>query len=189
MNKDTALALRTPLTDEVLAELKIGDKVKLSGVVYTARDAAHRRLAELLNKNQIAQLPFDPQGQVIYYVGPTPAKPGQIIGSAGPTTSFRMDAYTPQLLAAGLKATIGKGARSPEVLAAMKKYRAVYLVAVGGAGALLSQCIKKAEVIAYDDLGPEAIRKLEVVDLPLTVANDIQGNDLYQEGIKKYAIA
>ncbi|MEK7449945.1 MAG: Fe-S-containing hydro-lyase [Planctomycetota bacterium] len=186
------VSLSAPLTDETLAGLKIGAKVKLSGVIYTARDAAHQRLVEEINQaeknNRPAQIPFDLKGQIIYYVGPTPAKPGEVIGSAGPTTSCRMDVYTPTLLAAGLKATIGKGSRSKVVIEAMKKYRAVYFVAVGGAGVLLARCIKKAEVIAYPDLGPEAIRRLEVFDFPLTVANDIYGNDLFQEGVKKYAL-
>ncbi len=181
----------TPLTDKTLSQLKIGDKVSLSGVIYTARDAAHKCLVDEINKARAEkrkpQLPFDLAGQVIYYVGPAPPKPGQVIGSAGPTTSYRMDAYTPILLEHGLKASIGKGMRSKEVIEAMVKHKAVYFAATGGAGALLAQRIKSAQVIAYEDLGPEAIRKLEVEDFPLTVVNDIYGKDLYQEGVKQYA--
>jgi fumarate hydratase subunit beta len=178
------IKLTTPLTDADVENLRIGDRVLLNGVLLTGRDSAHKRLIELLKEGK--ELPVDLKGQVIYYVGPAPAKPGQIIGSAGPTTSYRMDAYTPQLLALGLKGMIGKGSRSPEVIAAMKKFKAVYFGATGGAGALLSRCIKKAEVILYPDLGPEAIMRLEVEDFPVTVVNDIRGNDLYQEGASRY---
>ena len=179
--------MKTPLKDSDIERLKIGDKVLLSGVVYTGRDAAHKRLAELLEKGE--DLPFRIQGQAIYYVGPAPAKPGKVIGSCGPTTSYRMDLYTPGLIAKGLKAMIGKGPRSPEVIEALKKYKAVYFVAVGGAGTLIARCVKKAEVVAYEDLGPEAIRRLEIEGLPLIVANDCYGQDLFKEGIKKYRLA
>lgn len=159
----------------------------LSGVIFTARDAAHARLAELLEKGE--ELPIDLRGQVIYYVGPSPAKPGQVIGSAGPTTSYRMDMYTPRLLEeAGLKGMIGKGVRSKEVKDSIIRCKAVYFAAVGGAAALIARRIKKAEVVAYDDLGPEAIHRLVVEDFPLFVVNDCHGGDLYQEGINKYAI-
>ena len=176
--------IHTPLTDEMVERLKIGDKVFINGIIYTGRDAAHKRLVELVNKG--APFPFDISGQIIYYVGPTPPKPGQPIGSAGPTTSYRMDPYAPILIARGLKGMIGKGSRGREVIEAMKKYKAVYFAATGGAGALLSKRIKKSEVVAYEDLGPEAIRRLEVEDFPVIVANDIYGNDLYIEGAKRY---
>jgi fumarate hydratase subunit beta len=179
------IRLTTPLTTEDVEKLHIGDKVLLSGVVFTGRDAAHKRLLELLTEGK--ELPIDVKGQVIYYVGPTPAKPGKPIGSAGPTTSYRMDLYSPRLIELGLKGMIGKGNRSQGVIDAMKRYKAVYFGATGGAGALLAKRIRKAEIIAYPDLGPEAIRKLEVEDFPVTVINDTKGNDLYQEGIKRYA--
>ena len=156
----------------------------LSGVIYTARDAAHQRLVQALEREE--SLPFDLGGQTIYYMGPTPARPGQVIGSAGPTTSARMDVYTPQLLAAGVKAMIGKGSRAMAVREAIQKHKAVYLAAVGGIGALLAQCIKEAEVIAYEDLGAEAIMRLKVVDFPAIVANDIYGKDLFAQGKAKY---
>jgi fumarate hydratase subunit beta len=175
----------TPLTDEVVASLHTGDKVLITGVIYTARDAAHKRLIELIKKGE--ELPFDIQGQIIYYVGPTPPKPGKPIGSAGPTTSGRMDTYAPYQIERGLKGMIGKGQRSQAVRDAMKKYKAVYLGATGGAGALLSKHIKKSEVIAFADLGPEAIRRLEVEDFPVRVIDDIYGGDLYEEGVKRYA--
>jgi len=177
--------LKTPLADEDVEGLKIGDKVLLSGVIYTARDAAHKRLVELLEQGK--ELPFDIRGAVIYYVGPTPPKPGKVIGSAGPTTSYRMDPYAPKLIKAGLKGMIGKGPRSESVKEAMNQYKAVYFTAIGGAGALISKCIKSAEVIAYEDLGAEAIRRLEVEDFPCIVSNDIYGGDLYEEGQKQYA--
>ena len=177
-------AITTPLTESDVARLRIGDRVLLSGVIYTGRDAAHKRLFELLQAGK--PLPVDLRGQVIYYVGPTPAKPGRVIGSAGPTTASRMDAYTPLLIEHGLKGMIGKGRRSPEVIEAMKKHKAVYFGATGGAAALLARCVKKAEIIAYDDLGPEAIHCLEVEDFPLIVINDTLGGDLYEQGIKKY---
>jgi fumarate hydratase subunit beta len=173
-----------PLTEETIRSLKAGDNVLLSGVLYVARDAAHRRMVEALDKGE--PLPFGIKDQTLYYMGPSPAPPGRVIGSAGPTTSARMDAYPPRLLAAGLKGMIGKGVRSPEVKEALKKYQAVYLAAVGGAGALISKTIIKSEVVAYPDLGPEAVLKLEVKDFPATVVNDIYGGDLYIEGKDKY---
>jgi len=173
-----------PLTDEILKDLKAGDNILLTGVIYVARDAAHKRMVEALDQGK--PLPFDIRGQTIYFMGPTPAKPGQPIGAAGPTTSGRMDIYSPRLIAEGLKGMIGKGMRSQAVKDAMKKYKAVYLAAIGGAGALISKSIKKAEVIAYEELGAETIRRLEVADLPVTVINDIYGGDLYQEGKAKY---
>jgi fumarate hydratase subunit beta len=176
--------LKTPLTDQDVEKLKIGDRVLLNGVIYTGRDAAHKRLHDLLQSGK--DLPFDIRGQIIYYVGPTPAKPGRVLGSAGPTTSYRMDAFAPALIEKGLKGMIGKGMRSDQVKEAMKRHKAVYFAATGGAGALLAKRVKKAEVVAYDDLGPEAIRRLEVEDLPVIVVNDVQGNDLYVEGAKKY---
>jgi fumarate hydratase subunit beta len=176
--------LKTPLSDEDVERLKIGDRVLITGVVYTGRDAAHKRLFDLLQEGK--DLPFEIKGQIIYYVGPTPAKPGQVFGSAGPTTSYRMDAYSPSLIGRGLKGMIGKGMRSDAVKEAMRKHKAVYLAATGGAGALLGKRVKKAEVVAYEDLGPEAIRRLEVEDLPAIVINDVHGNDLYIEGEKKY---
>ena len=180
-----AIRLKTPLTDADVEKLKIGDTVLLNGVIYTGRDAAHKRLIELVQAGK--PLPIDIKGQVIYYVGPAPAKPGRPIGSAGPTTSGRMDAYSPKLMELGLKGMIGKGMRKKEVIEAMKKYKAVYFAATGGAGALLAKAIKKAQVVAYEELGPEAVNRLEVVDFPVTVVNDTRGNDLYQEGMKKYA--
>ena len=179
--------VKLPLTDEILKELKAGDDVLLNGVIYVARDAAHKRMVEALEKGQ--DLPFDIQGQTVYFMGPSPAKPGQVIGSAGPTTSGRMDSYSPRLMAAGLKGMIGKGNRSQAVKEAMREYQAVYFAAIGGAGALISKSIKKAEVIAYDELGAEAVRRLEVEDFPVTVINDIYGGDLYQEGKARYQIA
>jgi fumarate hydratase subunit beta len=173
-----------PLTQKDIESLKSGDNILLSGVLYVARDAAHRRMVEALDKGE--PLPFDIKDQTLYYMGPSPAPPGRVIGSAGPTTSARMDAYTPRLLAAGLKGMIGKGVRSQEVKEALKKYQAVYLAAVGGAGALISKTINNSEVVAYPDLGPEAVLKLEVRDFPATVINDIYGGDLYVEGKKKY---
>jgi fumarate hydratase subunit beta len=176
-----------PLTDKAFADLKAGDNVLLSGILYVARDAAHRRMIEALDRGEA--LPFDIRGQTLYYMGPSPAPPGRVIGSAGPTTSKRMDIYTPRLLAAGLKGMIGKGVRSDEVKKAIKKYKAIYFAAVGGAGALISKTIVKSEVIAYSELGPEAILRLEVKDFPVTVINDIYGGDLYIEGKKKYSLA
>lgn len=177
--------LTTPLTDADVEGLKSGDLVLISGTVYTARDAAHARLVALLKERK--ELPFDVKGAVIYFVGPTPAPPGKPIGSAGPTTSGRMDAYSPTLLSVGLKGMIGKGKRSDEVKEALRKHKAVYFGATGGAGALLARTIKAAEIVAYEDLGPEAIRRLTVVDFPAVVVNDCHGGDLYEEGRKKYA--
>ena len=174
------------LTDKVIAELKTGENVLLNGVIYTARDAAHKRIVETLEKGQ--SLPFELKGQTIYYMGPTPARPGHPIGAAGPTSSYRMDIYAPRLMEAGLKGMIGKGQRTQPVLDAMKKYKAVYFGAIGGAGALISQSIKKAEIIAYEELGAEAVRKLTVENFPVTVINDIYGGDLYQQGKAKYKI-
>src|SRR3972149_3995022 len=173
-----------PLKDSDIENLKAGDRVLLSGVIYTARDAAHKRLIDLLDKGE--KLPFDVKGEIIYYVGPTPAKPSFVIGSAGPTTSGSMDAYTPRLLSLGLKGTIGKGQRSPEVIEAMKKHKAIYMAAVGGAAAVIAKTIKKAEVVAYEDLGAEAIRRLTVEDFPAIVVNDIYGGDLFKLGVEKY---
>ena len=178
------IRLTAPFDRETARTLKSGDSVLLSGVIYTARDAAHKRLCELVAAGK--ELPLDMQGATIYYVGPTPAKEGQPIGSAGPTTSYRMDAYSPTLIAQGETGMIGKGQRGPEVVAAMKEHGAVYFGAIGGCGALLSKCVKKAEVIAYEDLGAEAIRRLEVEDLPVTVIIDSQGNNLYEAGRKAY---
>jgi len=180
------LNIRSPLDDETIKNLKAGDQVFITGVIYTARDAAHKRLVEALDKGE--KLPLDLSNQTIYYMGPSPARPGQVIGSAGPTTSGRMDSYAPRLMAAGLKGMIGKGNRSQAVKDAMKKYKAVYFAAIGGAGALISKSIKKAEVIAYEELGAEAIRRLEVENFPATVINDIYGGDLYEEGKAKYQV-
>ena len=178
------IKLKTPLTDQDVEKLKIGDKVLLTGVIYTGRDAAHKRLYDLILAGK--ELPVDIRGQVIYYVGPAPAKPGKPIGSAGPTTSYRMDAFAPKLMELGLKGMIGKGNRGAEVVEAMKTHKAVYFGATGGAGALLARSIKKAEVVAWEDLGPEAIQRMEVEDFPVVVINDTKGNDLYVEGAKKY---
>ena len=173
-----------PLTDETIKDLKAGDNVLLTGVMYVGRDAAHKRLVDALDQGK--PLPFDIKGQTIYYMGPAPAKPGQVIGSAGPTTSGRMDAYSPRLMAEGLKGMIGKGMRAKAVKDAMKKYKAVYFAAIGGAGALISKSIKKSETVAYEELGAEAVLRLEVKDFPATVINDINGGDLYEEGTAKY---
>lgn len=176
--------INTPLTAEKVKDLKAGDNVLISGTIFTGRDAAHKRLVELVEQGK--ELPVDLKDQIIYYVGPAPAKPGQAIGSAGPTTSYRMDAYAPTLLDLGLKGMIGKGKRSGEVVESMIKNDAVYFGAIGGAGALLSKCIKKAEVVCYEDLGAEAIRKLEVENLPVVVIIDSEGNNLYEQGRKQY---
>jgi len=178
------MKIETPLNMDIIKQLKAGDRVYLSGIIYTARDSAHARLVDLINNNK--ELPIPLEGQVIYYVGPTPTKPGKVIGSAGPTTSYRMDSFTPLLLKNGLKGMIGKGPRSDEVKQSIQRYGAIYFAAVGGAAALISRSIKKVELIAYPDLGPEAIRRLEVEDLPLIVINDVFGNDLYQEGVARY---
>lgn len=177
--------MRAPLTDSDVENMHAGDTVLISGVIYTARDAAHQRLVELLGKGHA--LPVDLKGQILYYVGPAPAKPGQAIGSAGPTTSGRMDPYTPALLKYGVKALVGKGSRSPEVRRALQDFKGIYLAATGGAGALLAKKILTAEIVAYPELGPEAIRRLVVKDFPVTVINDIYGKDLYEEGRRSYA--
>jgi fumarate hydratase subunit beta len=176
--------LNTPLKEEDLINLEIGDKVFISGTIYTARDAAHKRLVQLLKEGK--ELPFDIKGQVIYYVGPAPAPPGKPIGSAGPTTSYRMDPYSPALLDAGLKGMIGKGPRSKEVIDSMVKNKAVYFAAIGGAAVVIALSIKNAKIIAYEDLGTEALRELQVENLPCIVANDTKGNDIYKEGVEKY---
>lgn len=176
--------ITAPINTEVTKSLKSGDYVYISGTIYTARDAAHKRMFEGMKEGK--KTAFSLENNIVYYLGPSPAREGQVIGSAGPTTSSRMDKYTPLLLDSGLKGMIGKGKRSPEVIESIKKNNAVYFAAVGGAGALLSKCIKKSEVIAYDDLGTEAIRKLEVENLPVVVVIDSEGNNLYETAIKEY---
>lgn len=176
--------IRFPMTREEARSLHSGDSCLITGTVYTARDAAHKRLCELLDAGK--PLPFDVKDAAIYFVGPAPAKPGQVIGSAGPTTSYRMDAYSPALIRAGLTGMIGKGKRSVEVVDAMKECGAVYFGAIGGCGALLADRIKSAEIIAYEDLGAEAVRRLYVEDLPVVVVIDAEGNDLYQTGRAAY---
>lgn len=178
------IRLETPLTQEKVAQLKSGDNVLISGVIYTGRDAAHKKMVDALASGDA--LPFDVKDQVIFFVGPTPPKPGQVIGSSGPTTSYRMDAYSPTLIEQGLTGMIGKGLRSKEVIAAMKKYGAVYFGAIGGSGALLAKRIVAAEVIAYPELGPEAVRRLEVRDFPVMVIIDHEGNNLYETGQAQY---
>ena len=182
---DKMKEINLPLEDSMIKELKAGDEVRLTGTIYTARDQAHKRLVEALKAGE--ELPFDIEGTVIYYVGPAPNKPDKAIGSAGPTTSYRMDPFVEPLLKAGLKGMIGKGARSESVRDALKKYDAIYFAAVGGAAALIAEHIKEAEVIAYPELGPEAIRKLYVEGLPLFVVNDVEGNDLYEQGQKEFS--
>lgn len=179
-----ARKIQLPLTEELARTLHAGDSVLLSGVIYTSRDAGHKRMCEALARGE--ELPFDPTDATIYYVGPTPAKPGQVIGSAGPTTSGRMDAYAPTMMSVGARGMIGKGARLPEVVDAMKTYSGVYFGAIGGAGALLAKSIKKAELVAYEDLGAEALRRLEVEDMPLVVIIDSEGNNLYEMGRADY---
>lgn len=176
--------IQVPLLEQDIEELKAGDYVYLTGTIYTARDAAHKRMYDSMKKGE--SLPIDLKGNVLYYLGPSPAREGQVIGSAGPTTSSRMDKYTPDMLDVGLKGMVGKGKRSPEVIEAMKRNHAVYFAAVGGAGALLSKCIKEAEVVAYDDLGTEAIRKLYIENLPVIVVIDKDGNNLYETASKKW---
>jgi fumarate hydratase subunit beta len=177
--------VRPPLSDADVEQLRAGDRVRITGVLYTARDAAHGRLWPLIEQGKA--LPIDVRGQIIYYTGPSPARPGDVVGSIGPTTAGRMDKYVPQLLALGLKATLGKGARSEPVREALKKHKAIYFGAIGGAGAVLSRFVKKLEVVAYEDLGTEAIRRLEVEGFPVMVVNDCHGGDLYQDGMKAYA--
>ena len=179
-----AVKIKAPLSREEAKKLRAGDGCLLSGTIYTARDAAHKRLCALAAEGK--ELPFDIQDAVIYFVGPTPAAPGQIVGSAGPTTSYRMDAYSPTLIALGQTGMIGKGRRGGEVVEAMKEFGAVYFGAIGGCGALLGKCVKKSEIVAYEELGAEAIRRWEVEDLPVTVVIDAEGNDLYLEGRKRY---
>jgi fumarate hydratase subunit beta len=176
--------ITTPLTEEKVKELKAGDSVLITGTIYTARDAAHKRLVELLDKGE--KLPIDVKDAIVYYVGPTPAKPGQAIGSAGPTTSYRMDSYSPRLLELGLRGMIGKGLRGLEVIESIKKNAGVYFAAIGGAAALIGKSVVKSELVAYEDLGAEAIRKLEVVDFPVVVVIDSEGNNLYEIGQKQY---
>lgn len=178
--------IKAPLFDEDVLNLKAGDKVLISGVIYAARDAAHKKLVELLERGE--PWPVDLKGQIIYYVGPTPTPPGRVTGSAGPTTSSRMDPYTPALLRCGVKALIGKGSRNRSTRQALAAFKGVYLAATGGAGALLSRAIKESEIVAYPELGPEAIRRLVVEDFPATVINDAYGADLYEQGRQKYAL-
>ena len=177
--------LKPPLSDSDVSSLQVGDKVLIDGVIYTARDAAHKRLFELIDAKK--DFPFPLRGQVIYYVGPTPPRPGRPIGAAGPTTSYRMDTYTPRLVELGIKATIGKGPRASDVIEAMKKFKAVYLVAIGGTGVLLGKQVVTSETIAFEDLGTEAIRRLTVHDFPAIVANDVTGRDIFTEAVAKYA--
>ena len=179
------MKIETPLNDEIIKKLKIGDEIFLSGIIYTARDSAHQKLVDLMDAGK--ELPFDIEGSVIYYVGPAPAKPGQVIGSAGPTTSYRMDPFVSKLLEAGLKGMIGKGSRSQEVIDGLKKHTGIYFGATGGAAALIAKSIVECDIIAFDELGPEAVRKLRVKDMPLIVINDCSGNDLYSEGCKKWS--
>jgi fumarate hydratase subunit beta len=181
------VAIRAPLSEPAIAELHAGDEVEISGEVFVARDAAHRRFNEILDRGEA--LPFDLKGQILYYMGPTPAPVGRPIGSAGPTTAGRIDIYTPRLLALGLKGMIGKGNRSLAVRAAMQQYRAVYFVAIGGAGALLSQFIHSSEIIAYEELGAESVRRLQVVRFPAIVGNDIYGGDVFELGKQAYRTA
>jgi len=178
------MKITSPIETKLIEKLTVGTQVTISGVIYTMRDAAHHRIIQALDRGE--KPPFALESQTLYYMGPSPAKPEQVIGSAGPTTSLRMDIYTPRLLAAGVRAMIGKGSRTPEVREAIKKHKAVYLVATGGAGALLAKTIKQAEVIAYDDLGAEAVMRLTVEDFPAIVANDIYGADLFEQGKAKY---
>ena len=184
MNDSARISLETPLRKEDVEKLRIGDRVFISGIIYTARDTAHRRLIEAIDRGE--QPPLDPEGQVIYFAGPSPARPGRPIGSIGPTTSYRMDPYSPRLMEKGLRGMIGKGSRSPEVREAMKQYGCVYFGATGGAGALLARAVEKSEIVAFEDLGPEAIRRLWVKDFPAMVINDVHGGDLYSEGQAKF---
>jgi fumarate hydratase subunit beta len=181
---DLEVRVTTPLSEEDVRQLKIGDHVRISGIIYTARDAAHNRMVQTLDAG--GSLPIDVRGQLIYYVGPTPARPGRNAGAFGPTTSMRMDPFTPRLLAEGLKACMGKGNRGPDVQEALKQYCAVYFMAVGGAGAMLSQFVKNVEVIAYEDLGTESLKRVEVEDFPAVVMDDCEGRDLLMEGRKQW---
>jgi fumarate hydratase subunit beta len=181
---DLEVRVTTPLTEDDVVQLKIGDHVRLNGVIYTARDAAHNRMVQTVDEG--GELPIDVKGQLIYYVGPTPARPGRASGAFGPTTSMRMDPFTPRLLQEGLKACMGKGNRGPEVQEALKQYKAVYFMAVGGAGAMLSQFIRKVEVVAYEDLGTESLKRVEVEDFPAIVMDDCEGRDLLNEGRKQF---
>jgi len=184
MSMKNSIEIHTPLTDTICEELNAGDRVLLSGEVITGRDTAHKRLYESILQGE--KLPVSLEGKIIFYAAPTPARPGHPVGSIGPTTSSRMDQYTPKLIESGLKGMIGKGKRSAEVREAIKRYKAVYFGAMGGVAALLSRCVKKAEVIAYGDLGPESMMRLEVVNFPLVVVNDTKGRDLYEEAVEKY---
>ncbi|MFA4916184.1 MAG: Fe-S-containing hydro-lyase [Syntrophales bacterium] len=179
-----AIKLNTPISDGDIEKLRAGSKVILNGYIYTARDAAHKKMVELIDKGE--SLPFDPKGQIIYFVGPTPAKPGQVIGSAGPTTSGRMNKYSPAMIKAGLKGMIGKGEMDKGVVDALKQFKSAYFVATGGTGALIAKRIKEAEVVAYEELGPEAVRRLKVVDFPVIVAQDCYGGNIFIEGTEKY---
>ena len=181
---DLEVRLRPPVTEEDVVQMKIGDHVLITGAIYTARDAAHKRMVETLDAG--GKLPIDIRGQLIYYTGPTPARPGRVAGSIGPTTSMRMDPFTPRLLQEGMRACMGKGNRGPEVQEALKKYRGVYLMAVGGAGAMLSKFIRRIEVVAYEDLGTESIKRIEVEDFPAVVMDDCEGRDLLMEGRKQW---
>lgn len=178
--------ITTPFTQETIADLRAGDRVLISGTVYTARDAAHKRMIDLLDQGQ--PLPFDIEGETIYYVGPAPARPGAVIGSAGPTTSGRMDKYAPRLIDLGLKGMIGKGYRNEEVKNAIARNKAVYFAAIGGSGALIAKSVRSQELVAWEDLGPEAIRRLVIQDFPAVVINDMYGNDLYIQGVEKYRL-
>ena len=184
MREEEIVRIGAPLDDATVRSLMVGTVVSISGTLLTARDAAHKRLCEAADAGE--KLPVELEGQVIYYVGPTPAKPGQVIGSAGPTTAYRMDPYAPKLMSLGVKGMIGKGRRSQEVIGAMQEYGCVYFAAVEGAAALIAKTIKAAEVVAYEDLGAEAIRRLEVQDFPAIVANDVQGGDLYEDGVRRF---
>jgi fumarate hydratase subunit beta len=181
---DMEVRLTTPVTEEEVLQMKIGDHVLITGTIYTARDAAHNRMVQALDEGR--ELPIDVRGQLIYYVGPTPTRPGKSSGAFGPTTAMRMDPFTPRLLEAGLKVCMGKGNRGPEVQEALKQYKAVFLMAVGGAAAMLSQYVKKIEVVAYEDLGTESIKRVEVVDFPAYVMDDCQGRDMLMEGRRKW---
>jgi fumarate hydratase subunit beta len=181
-----AISITTPLDEKMVHNLKVGDNVLINGIIYTARDAAHKKLVELLDGNE--NLPINLKGQLIYYVGPSPARPGQEIGSAGPTTSYRMDPYAPKILAAGSRGMIGKGEMGSQVAKALKTYKAVYFAAVGGAAALIAKSIKKSRVVAYEELGPEAIRELIVEGFPAIVAQDCHGGNLFVEGRRKFAL-